>query len=142
MKITDTGLIQNSEKELIDAITGDLNWDVIEQLFKEKYNLGLQDDVEYKKGDIVVYNDQIAYKLDFEVKVTLSVLFDRKGECLEVAALDAGSELSGLEEVSPVLSDSPVPGNAAEDTLTDSAGENVSRMASQIADMITDINKE
>ncbi len=101
MKVTDSDAIKSSEKDLIDAIAGDLDWEAIEHLFKEKHNLVLEDELEYKNGDIVIHNNQIAYKLDFDIKVKLSVLFDRKGECLEVRANDKheeGETLNGEEK--------------------------------------------
>lgn len=138
MKITDSEIIKTSEKELIDAITGDLDWQVIEQLFREKYHLRLQDEVEYKRGDMVVHNDQIAYRLDFEVKVTLSVLFDRKGECLEVTAVDRHAETEGKEELGMERREDDL----GEIIVDESPNENVSQIASQIADMMTEINKD
>ncbi len=134
MKITNSEVIRTGEKELIDAITGDLDWQAIEQLFREKYHLGLQDEVEYKKGDMVVHNNQIAYKLDFEVKVTLSVLFDRRGECLEVTALDRHADMDAETQSRESDLDIIVP--------DEPANENVSQMASQIAEMMTEINKD
>jgi len=83
MKITDESVIRNGEKELIDTIIGDLDWNVIETIFREKHHLSIQDDVQYRQGDLVVHNDGIAYKLDFDVKVTLSILLDRTGNYLD-----------------------------------------------------------
>ena len=86
MKITNSEVISSGEKELIDAITGDLDWGAIEKVFKERHQLGIEEDVEYKNGDIVVHNNQVAYKLDFEVKVILSVLLDREGNYISVTS--------------------------------------------------------
>lgn len=79
MKVSDAEVIRSSEGELIDAITADLDWGTIEDIFRNEHGLGIDEDVEYKKGDIVVYEGRVAYRLDFEVKVTLSVLLDRDG---------------------------------------------------------------
>lgn len=98
MKITDSENIKSGERELIDVITGDLDWNAIEQLLKEKHNIGLQDDVEYKEGDIVVYDNQIAYKLNFDVKITLSVVFDRKGNCLKLTAAGEQEDADNMPE--------------------------------------------
>ena len=86
--------IRDCEQDLIDTITGDLNWDIIEKILREKHHLELQEDIEYRRGDIVVYNNQIAYKIDFDVKVGVSVVFGRNGECLDVG-------IGGEEEPSP-----------------------------------------
>ena len=74
MKVTDAEVIKSSERELIDAITADLDWGTIENIFRDEHGLGIDEDVEYKKGDIVVHKGRVAYQLDFEVKVTLSVI--------------------------------------------------------------------
>ena len=84
MRITDEAVIKDGEKELIDSIIGDLDWTAIEDIFKEKHQLDIQDDVEYKQGDIVVHDNDVAYKLDFDVKVTLSILFDRSGNSVSI----------------------------------------------------------
>ena len=82
MKITDESVLKSLEKELIDSVVSDLNWEAIEKVFKDEHNLVLQDDVEYKHGDLVVHNNQLAYKFDFEVKVMLSVILYRDGNYL------------------------------------------------------------
>lgn len=108
MKLTDSEVIKDGEKELIDAVTADLDWGAIEEVFRKEHRLGIEEDVEYKKGDIVVYDNQVAYKLEFEVKVTLSVLLDREGNYLSVASSgdldktqdeDKGELLEGPEEL-------------------------------------------
>jgi len=84
MQITNADIIKNGEQDLIDAITADLDWGAIENIFREQHNLGIDEDVEYKQGDIIVHDNQIAYQLQFEVKVTVSVLLDREGNYLSV----------------------------------------------------------
>ena len=84
VKITDIKIIKDSEKEFIDTITGDLNWDSIERIIKEKHHFTLQDDIEYRNGDIIVHNNEVAYRLNFNVKVSLSVVFNRQGECIDI----------------------------------------------------------
>jgi hypothetical protein len=85
MQITHADIIKNGEQDLIDSITADLDWGAIENIFREQHNLGIDEDVEYKKGDIIVHQNQIAYQLQFEVKVTVSVLLDREGNYLSVS---------------------------------------------------------
>jgi len=86
MRITNQKIIQTGEQELIDAIIGDLDWSVMAEVFQKEHKLALGEDVVFKKGDIVIYNDQIAYRLDFDVKVMLSVLVDRNGSCLSLTS--------------------------------------------------------
>jgi hypothetical protein len=84
MKITNAEVIKNGEKDLIDSITADLDWGAIEEIFLTEHNLGIDEDIEYKSGDIVAHESHVAYKLEFTVKVNLSVLISRDGEYLSV----------------------------------------------------------
>ena len=98
MRITDAAVIKDGEKELIDSLIGDLDWAAVEDIFKEKHRLDIHDDVEYKQGDIIVHNNDVAYKLDFDVKVTLSILFDRSGNSVSIKT---SGDLT--EEINPPL---------------------------------------
>ncbi|MBF0376558.1 MAG: hypothetical protein HQK72_03645 [Desulfamplus sp.] len=88
MKITNPETIQSSEKEFIDFINAELDWGSIEKMILKKHNLQLQDEVVYKQGDIMVYDNQIAYKFDFDIKVSLSLIFNRQGDCLNIKTPD------------------------------------------------------
>jgi len=86
MKITDDEIIRNGEQDLIDAINGDLDWEVMEEIFQKEHSLAFGEDVEYKKGDIIVHDNQVAYRLEFDVKVNLSILLDRQGSFIAFTA--------------------------------------------------------
>lgn len=163
MKITDRNVIKNGEKELIDSIIGDLDWRAIETVFKEKHRLGIQDDVAYRQGEMVVHKGNVAYKLDFDVKLILSILFDRSGDYLAINTseeLEEGSqqmETKRSEEVSQRQApmEEEVPVELTE--VADSEGidvtpdlsvdpkkepaENMSQMASEIDQMLSEINE-
>jgi hypothetical protein len=100
MKITNSEIIKNGEQELMDAITADLDWSAIEKIIMKEHNLRIEEDIEYKSGDIVAVNNQIAYKLLFEVKVNLSVMIDRNGDYLSVN-IDNRKEVTGEEQGPP-----------------------------------------
>ena len=87
MKLTDPENIQESEKEFIDTINAELDWEAIEHMLLEKHNFTLQDEIDYKHGDLVVYDNEIAYKFDFEIRVPLSLIFNRQGDCLKISTL-------------------------------------------------------
>ena len=84
MKITQPDVIKKGERELMDSIIADLDWANIEKIFKEKHKIAIEDDIEYTKGDIVIHNNTVAYELNFEVKLILSLLCDRNGSYLAV----------------------------------------------------------
>lgn len=132
MKLTTPESIQDSEKEFIDTINAELDWDAIEQMLLEKHGFTVQEEVDYKDGNLIVHNNQIAYKFDFEIKVPLSVIFNRNGECLEISTQHEDAEsFDELDEMhqpdEPEFT--PEPRAPAADG-----------MASEIADMISEIN--
>ncbi|MBN1930594.1 MAG: hypothetical protein JW786_03175 [Desulfobacterales bacterium] len=158
MKITNSEIIKNGEKELIDTITGDLDWKKIENSFKEKHHLSIHDDIEYKEGDLVVYDNQVAYKLNFDVKVPISVLIDRMGNFLTIKTPIDSSEThrpTTTADISePEIDDDLEPIDLFEsisEEKSDQASfsdpekgpaENISQMASEVAQMISEINRE
>ena len=76
--------IKSGEKDLMDSITADLDWGVLQEMIRQRHHLEITDDLEFSGGDIVVHENQVAYRLNFEVKVVLSVLLDREGRSLAV----------------------------------------------------------
>jgi hypothetical protein len=60
VKLTNPETIQESEKEFIDTINAELDWDTIEKLLLEKHKFAIQDEVDYKEGNLIVHNNQIA----------------------------------------------------------------------------------
>ena len=105
MKITKENAIKTIDKELIDRLVGDLDWHAIRDIVQEKYRIQIQEGGEYRQGDIVVHNNDVAYKLDFDVKITLSVLFDRFGDYLSVTPSLEAEQESQQEGVTPYVED-------------------------------------
>jgi hypothetical protein len=136
MKLTSQENIAQSEKEFIDTINAELDWEAIEKLLLEKHKFTLQEDIDYKNGNLIVYKDNIAYKFDFEIKVPLSVIFNREGECLEISTLRDDFEKEDEESLMIEDEDAiPPDKNFMPDDKT-------GQMASNIADMISEINEE
>ncbi len=132
MKLTNPETIQEGEKEFIDTINAELDWGAIEKMLFEKHSLTLQEEIDYKNGDLVVYKDQIAYKFDFEIKVPLSVIFDRQGECLEILTVREGFEEDREDAVENEIKPS---------SQHTGKKDKVTQMALDIADMISEINQ-
>ncbi|MBT3387219.1 MAG: hypothetical protein HOK24_20840 [Desulfobacula sp.] len=137
MKFINSESIKENEKKFIDTINAALDWEAVGKMLMEKYNFTLQDKIECENGDLVVCNDMIAYKFDFEIKVPLSVMVNRQGECLEIST--AGKEDEELiqddlfQDADPDMNPAP-PTNPEQE-------KKVSQMASNIADMISEINQ-
>ncbi len=76
MKITDPEIIKTGEKDLIDAVKEDLDWEALKDIIKEKMSLAA---LESKDGQIIVHNNQVAFKINFDLKLSGSLMFDREG---------------------------------------------------------------
>ena len=74
------------EEEHVESLASELDWFNIEQILKERFDMALHDDIEFRNGDIVVHENELAYKVDFDVRVTLSLIFGRDGQCLDIRA--------------------------------------------------------
>ena len=160
MKVTNSDVIKSGERELIDTIIGDLDWETIENIVKSRHKLKIQDDIDYRQGDLIVHNNQVAYKLDFDVKMTLSVIFDRDGNYLSISTSDDDQE-DEHANIDESLPDAEAPVSSVTETnqVQDSResfdsddapspdpekapSENFSKMASHIAEMISEINDD
>ena len=125
MKITDPDVIKNGEKELIDAVSEDLDLDAVKEILKNQI---AQTVLSATGGRIVVHNNEIAFSIDFDLNLSGSLMFDRDGNHIplpdgaEPAGPDAGEDseedLSGdidLDDVTidEVMGDlNPEPGDA------------------------------
>ncbi|MBW1731050.1 MAG: hypothetical protein JRH08_10460 [Deltaproteobacteria bacterium] len=94
MKITDSEVIRSGERDLIEGIIADLDWEAIDNLIKEKHGLEVEEDVEFRNGDLVVVENKIAYKLDFQVRLNISILLDREGNYLSLEAFTKAEDKS------------------------------------------------
>lgn len=82
MKITDPDVIKNGEKDLIDAVKEDLDLDAVKQILQDQI---AQSALSAKGGQIVVHNNQIAFRLDFDLNLSGSLMFDRSGNYIALA---------------------------------------------------------
>ena len=76
MKLTDPDIIKEGEKDLIDAIKDDLDLDSINEIIKDKLKVK---DLESKGGKIIVHNNEVAFQIEFELRLNGSLMFDRDG---------------------------------------------------------------
>ena len=80
MKITDPQVILNGEKDLIASVQKDMDLDAVRDLFKERLTASA---LSPKGGRIVVHDNDVAFRLDYEINLNGSLLFDRNGNLLE-----------------------------------------------------------
>jgi len=76
MKITDPDVIRNGEKDLIQAVKNGLDLNIIKKIMQNKMSA---ESISSKGGEIVVHNNEIAFRLDFSIEISGSLMFDRHG---------------------------------------------------------------
>ncbi len=76
---TGTDIMENAKGEMIEQIRASIDMDRLREVFLEQYSVEVGDDIDYKSGDIVIHDDQIAVELEYEVLLSLSVLIDGEG---------------------------------------------------------------
>jgi hypothetical protein len=92
MRILNSEIISKEENVLIVGINAALDSSKIVKVFKDQYNLDLIDTTALKDGDIVVYKNQIAFKLGFDAWVSFSLMLDRVGNFVGLTSQNGVSE--------------------------------------------------
>ena len=73
-------ILQPAENELFASIITSFDENQIEKLFHDTYSLLAKEKIQFINGQTIVYNNQIAYKLDYKFVAEISVLLDRMGK--------------------------------------------------------------
>ena len=95
----DTHTVEGVKRELINQLKSKINQDHIEAVCREQYGIESIKGYECTDGDIIVDNDQVAFKLDFEVRFLVSIKINN-GE--DKAATSISSEFDNdFEEIEP-----------------------------------------
>jgi hypothetical protein len=79
MKITDTNVIKNGERDLIETVINSLDLNTVKKIIQAKVNAQT---ITSKGGKIIVHNNEIAFKLNFSIEINGDLMFDRQGNYL------------------------------------------------------------
>ncbi len=76
MKITDPQVIKNGENDLIASVQENLDQKIIKKIIADHM---ARTQLVSKGGQIVVHDNQVAFRMDFDLQLRGSLLFDRQG---------------------------------------------------------------
>jgi hypothetical protein len=79
MTIVNPDIINKWEMELIESLTADLEVREVRRLFENKYGLRLKENLEFDRGRIATFNNQIAYEFRFKAIAFCPLVIDRTG---------------------------------------------------------------
>jgi hypothetical protein len=103
MKITDPHIIQTGEKKLITALREQLDQETVKTILMERMT---ETSFASRGGQIVVHDNQIAFRLDFDLQLSGSLLFDRQGNYIS-AYRPESSALSNEKESNDDMTHAP-----------------------------------
>ena len=92
MNVANPEVIRKGEKALADAIASNFDPGMIQEIFKKVHNLDVGEDIKCKNASMGVHGDAVAYLIDFEVLVNLSVSLDRSGNFISVSSSGVAPE--------------------------------------------------
>ena len=98
MRIADPEANRKGEKALADAIASNFDRSVIRKIFKRVHNLDVGEDIKCSQASMGVHGDEVAYSMNFEVLVNLSVFLDRAGNFISISSSGVAPELSPQTE--------------------------------------------
>ena len=82
-------MIEEAVSDLIEKVKSNIQFDQVKAICKPQDFIEKIDKIDFKHGDIVTNNGQVAFKLDFKISYNLSLLLDRKGKLINKADLKA-----------------------------------------------------
>ncbi len=99
----DTHTVEKVKRELINQLKSKINQTHVEKVCREQYGIKSIEGYKCIDGDIVIDNNQVAFKLDFEVRFPVSILIDNGGKNATTSSEEDDNILSeldnGLEEI-------------------------------------------
>jgi hypothetical protein len=75
----DTHSVEEVKRELINKLKSKINQTHVETVCREQYGIESIEGYECIDGNIVIDKNQVAFKLDFEVRFPVSILIDNVG---------------------------------------------------------------
>ena len=115
MRVANPKAIRKGEKALAEAIASNFDRNVIQKIFKRVHNLDVGEDIKCKNASMGVHGEKVAYSMNFEVLVNLSVFLDRSGNFISITSSGVAPESSPMTEkpVVETASEKPPAGEMA-----------------------------
>jgi hypothetical protein len=101
-------IVATAKKELFERIKSNINLDRVREICADLYGVKDIHSLDFKNGDIVVHDGQIAYKIEFDVRFAVPLLIDEEGNLLgahEPEPEAAATPEDRVEDISQQTSD-------------------------------------
>lgn len=78
-KLANSEALEKAKSEIVDKVKDALNMKEIKQILEDQHNLEISDDLQVSSGEMIIRDNQLTYRMEFEVLLSLSVLLDADG---------------------------------------------------------------
>ena len=82
----DSDMINEAISDLIEKIKSNIQFDQVKAICKNQRVIDKVAEFDFKQGDIVTHNGQVAIKLEYNISYNLSLLLDRNGKLIKFSA--------------------------------------------------------
>lgn len=79
-------IVAAAKKELFEKLKANIDLDRIREICADLYGIKNIDALDFKDGDIVVHDRQVAYKMAFDICFTVPLLIDEEGNLIGTSA--------------------------------------------------------
>jgi hypothetical protein len=94
-----TQVVAEAKRELIEKLKSNIDLDQVKAICREQYGIEMIEGIDLNHGDIVIHNAQVAYKLDFGIRFSISVLIDKEGNCISTSIKSNNEPLTAEERI-------------------------------------------
>ena len=95
-------IVATAKKELFERLKSNINLDRVRQICAELYGVKDIQSLDYKNGDIVVHDGQVAYKIEFDVRFAVPLLIDEEGNLLGTQEIEAEKTVSQEDQIEDI----------------------------------------
>jgi len=94
---------EKAKHQVIEQIKSNIDSDYLRKLCLEKYGIRNLGSLEYKEGDIVMDGDEVAFKLDFEIRLPVSFLISGKENSTNSLTQSDAEPIEVVDELDEML---------------------------------------
>jgi len=94
---------EKAKQQVIEQIKSNIDSDYLRKLCLEKYGIRNLGSLEYKQGDIVMDGDEVAFKLDFEIRLPVSFLISGKENSTNSLTQSDAEPIEVVDELDEML---------------------------------------
>jgi uncharacterized protein YjbI with pentapeptide repeats len=84
LNAVDSAIIEAAINDLMEKLKSNIQLDQLKAICKQQGFIESIDKIDFKKGDLVMYDGQVAFKLNFNITHNFGLLVDRKGKFINV----------------------------------------------------------